>query len=188
MSRRLFYFCCLLLSVCTSVYASEPCRAEHLEQAPLSSEIRGPAEGIEPIIAELTSQSLLQQAVNVDSLARSISRQSSGEAIQVLYFLDTDNNPILSSDLLNGNVSLDVGHLSEGLHLLHVQAMNGDGAISRLISAFFYRGNTQAIGNVNCVCWIDGEQFRREAVPTSGGSLNWILDVSQLPAGCITVA
>ena len=183
MSQRLFYFCCLLLSVCTSVYASEPCRAEHLEQAPLSSEIRGPAGGLEPIIAELTSQSLLQQAVNVDSLTRSISRQASGEAIQVLYFLDTDNNPILVSDLINGNVALDVNGLSDGLHLLHVQAMNGDGAISRLISAFFYRGSTQAVGNVSCVCWIDGEQFRREAVPTSGGSLNWILDVSQLPDG-----
>ena len=78
---------------------------------------------------------------------------------------------------------LDVSQLPDGLHQIDVQALSDDGAVSRPVSAFFYKESTQTVGNVSCVCWIDGEQFRREAVPTSGGSLNWMLDVSQLSDG-----
>ena len=81
------------------------------------------------------------------------------------------------------NWMLDVSQLSDGLHQIDVQALSDDGVVSRPVSAFFYKESTQTVGNVSCVCWIDGEQFRREAIPASGGSLNWILDVAQLPDG-----
>lgn len=82
------------------------------------------------------------------------------------------------------NWELDVTELPLGIHHLQVQAYGNNGISSHTYQSFFLRvPTTEERGDLNCICWIDGEIFKQEKLPIQGGLLNWQLDVSGLPQG-----
>ena len=82
------------------------------------------------------------------------------------------------------NWQLDVSALSEGIHYIDIQATDINGAVSRTNHTLFYKVAVPLdYGTINCQCWIDGTLVRQESLPSIGGSLNWQLDVSDLPVG-----
>lgn len=82
------------------------------------------------------------------------------------------------------NWVLDVTQLPQGLHFAQVQVVDDNGIASRTYQSFFLRDpTTEERGELNCICWIDGEIFQQEKLPIQGGMLNWVFDVSSLPQG-----
>lgn len=85
-------------------------------------------------------------------------------------------------DLINW--VLDVTQLPQGLHFAQVQVVDDNGIASRTYQSFFLRDpTTEERGELNCICWIDGEIFQQQKLPIQGGMLNWVFDVSSLPQG-----
>lgn len=79
---------------------------------------------------------------------------------------------------------LDVAELSQGIHHAQVQVFDNNGISSHSYQSFFLRvPTTEESGDLNCICWIDGEIFKQEKLPIQGGLLNWRLDVAGLPQG-----
>lgn len=82
------------------------------------------------------------------------------------------------------NWQLDVTELPQGLHHAQVQAFDKNGISSQTFQSFFLRvPTTDERGELNCICWIDGEIFKQDKLPIQGGILNWQLDVSSLTQG-----
>ena len=80
--------------------------------------------------------------------------------------------------------NLDVNELPQGLHYAQIQVMDDNGTSSRNYQSFFLRvPTTEERGNLNCICWIDGDIIKKERLPISGGVLNWSLDVKDIPQG-----
>ena len=99
-------------------------------------------------------------------------------------WFDNDVSTLHSGTGSGSDLLLDVSALSDGLHVLHTQIDDGSESPSVPITKMFIK-IPQVIGvdHLTCLCMIDDQLYRQEAVSPQGGVLEWQFDVSSLPQG-----
>lgn len=128
------------------------------------------------------------QVVDKDGVASSpvtryfVKTMLADKARQVAYWVDNAPEPMLTSNVVNGTVLLDVNELSNGFHVLHVQAVGERHSSTRTFGFYKLPGITN-IEHLNCICRMDGDIYRQERLSVSGGVVSWKLDVSTLSQG-----
>ncbi|MGM9692409.1 MAG: hypothetical protein ACI3X6_04275, partial [Alloprevotella sp.] len=105
------------------------------------------------------------------------------DQLEVVYWLDNQQNTLRGGKFENGIMMLDVKDFDDGFHVLYLQA-TGKGGQSVPVSRMFIKvPQTDGIEYMTCLCTVDGQQYKQERVPSSGGIVNWDLDVSGLQPG-----
>lgn len=99
------------------------------------------------------------------------------------YWTDNNSDNVKSGKCCNGVMMLDMSGEKDGFHVLHL--LGGmDGDFSQPTTRMFIKvPQTEGVGSLSCLCYVDGELFKQESVPTSGGVVDWTLDVSLLSNG-----
>ena len=98
-------------------------------------------------------------------------------SVKTYYWFDDDDNTRFVATKVNGEAfMIDVAHLSDGIHTLHVR-MEGNGATSTSVSNQFLKFT----GNVDGYYWFDNEEERRAISNVSGQPV--LIDVSHLSEG-----
>lgn len=82
-----------------------------------------------------------------------------------------------------GQNMVDVSHLSDGLHLMFLQAVGERSVSSPLCKMFIRTPQTEGVDYLNCVCYVDGQLYKQEHVASDGGVVLWNFDVSDLSLG-----
>lgn len=102
--------------------------------------------------------------------------------LQAYYWLDESDNKRELLPASSGKMEIDVAAVPDGFHILHIQAISGiaSAPVSRM---FIKLPQTERIGEMTCLCSVDGKPFKQDNVPSEGGIINWKLDVSQLEQG-----
>ena len=97
--------------------------------------------------------------------------------VKTYYWFDDNENSRFEIAKVNGETfMIDVAHLSDGIHTLHVR-MEGNGATSTSVSNQFLKFT----GNVDGYYWFDNEEERRAISNVSGQPV--LIDVSHLSEG-----
>ena len=98
-------------------------------------------------------------------------------SVKTYYWFDDDDNTRFVATKVNGEAfMIDVAHLSDGVHTLHVR-MEGTGATSTTVSSQFLKFT----GNFDAYYWFDDETERREFTNAGGNAM--LIDVSHLKEG-----
>lgn len=105
------------------------------------------------------------------------------EQLEYVYWFDNQRNTIRGGRLIDGIINLDVAEAADGFHTLYLQATGIGGASIPVSRMFIKIPQTEYIGEMICVCLVDGKFFKQEKVPTESGVVNWNLDVSELSQG-----
>ena len=93
------------------------------------------------------------------------------------YWFDDNEDNRFNVDKVNGETfAIDVSHLSDGTHTLHVR-MEGEGATSATVSNQFLKIST----NFDAYYWFDNETERRTFTNAGGSAM--LIDVSHLKDG-----
>ena len=99
------------------------------------------------------------------------------------YWTDNNSDNVKSGKCSGGVMMLDMSGEKNGFHVLHLQG-GMDGDFSQPTTRMFIKvPQTEGVGSLSCLCYVDGELFKQESVPTSGGVVDWTLDVSLLSNG-----
>jgi len=99
-------------------------------------------------------------------------------------WFDNDQSTIVSGDDMSQTLLLNVDKLSDGYHVIHIQADGGAQSQSPpLTKSFIKIPQTIGVENFTCLCMIDDQLFKQEKVPAGGGVIGWDFDVTQLSQG-----
>ena len=106
--------------------------------------------------------------------------------IDYRYWFDNDslatNSGYSAADAWQ--MKVDVSDLSEGIHSIHLQAIDKDGVASTPVTRYFLKtSNKDPNSAVNCMLLVDGNLFKSEKLSSNGGIISWELDVTELPQG-----
>ena len=97
--------------------------------------------------------------------------------VKTYYWFDDNEDNRFNVDKVNGETfAIDVSHLSDGTHTLHVR-MEGEGATSATVSNQFLKIST----NFDAYYWFDNETERRTFTNAGGSAM--LIDVSHLKDG-----
>ena len=97
--------------------------------------------------------------------------------VKTYYWFDDNEDNHFNVDKVNGETfAIDVSHLSDGTHTLHVR-MEGEGATSATVSNQFLKIST----NFDAYYWFDNETERRTFTNAGGSAM--LIDVSHLKEG-----
>jgi len=103
---------------------------------------------------------------------------------RLLYWFDQDSTYMRVGYTSGGAALLNVAHLQDGLHVLHVMADGGNGGPSLPVShAFLKVPQVMATDYLTCRFIIDGQLYKQELVSARGGTASCRLDVSDVPQG-----
>ena len=97
-------------------------------------------------------------------------------------WFDSRNETMVSGQLTDELLWLDVSALDDGLHTVHVQVEKG---VDTAPLTFQFLKVPQVIGvdYLHCLCYLDGKLYHQERVSSEGGIVNWELDVNALKLG-----
>ncbi len=97
--------------------------------------------------------------------------------VKTYYWFDDNEDNRFNVDKVNGETfAIDVSHLSDGTHTLHVR-MEGEGATSATVSNQFLKIST----NFDAYYWFDNETERRTFTNAGGSAM--LIDISHLKEG-----
>jgi len=99
------------------------------------------------------------------------------------YWMDNDQSTMQGGDFTGGPMMIDVSEAADGFHIIYFQMEGVSGASVPANRMFIKIPQTENIGEMTCVCTIDGKLYKQEKVPSSGGLVDWTLDVSTLFQG-----
>lgn len=99
------------------------------------------------------------------------------------YWMDNDQSTMQGGDFTGGPMMIDVSEVADGFHIIYFQMEGVSGASVPANRMFIKIPQTENIGEMTCVCTIDGKLYKQEKVPSSGGLVDWTLDVSTLFQG-----
>ncbi len=99
------------------------------------------------------------------------------------YWMDNDQSTMQDGDFTGGPMMIDVSEVADGFHIIYFQMEGVSGASVPANRMFIKIPQTENIGEMTCVCTIDGKLYKQEKVPSSGGLVDWTLDVSTLFQG-----
>lgn len=105
------------------------------------------------------------------------------DQLEFVYWLDNQQNTLRGGKFENGIMMLDVKDFDDGFHILYLQAACKGGQSVPVSRMFIKVPQTDGIEYMTCLCTVDGQQYKQERVPSSGGIVNWDLDVSGLQPG-----
>ncbi|MBR7053278.1 MAG: dockerin type I repeat-containing protein [Prevotella sp.] len=89
----------------------------------------------------------------------------------------------VSGTLTGDTLHLDMTHVPEGIASLYVQTSQNGVYSSPTMRRFIKMPHVQGMDYLFCMINIDGEPFRLERVPMSGGAVSWMLDLDSLSTG-----
>ena len=99
------------------------------------------------------------------------------------YWVDNDNSTLRSGEFKDDVIMLDVADIDDGFHVINFQ-VESNGNASAVVNRMFIKiPQTENIGEMTCLCFIDGKVYKQEQVPSDGGLVDWTLDVSPLSQG-----
>lgn len=102
---------------------------------------------------------------------------------KVYYWFDNESMPRLASQGESAFL-VDASALSDGFHLFHSIATQGNYAHSSLTSNYFLKTTQVNDGDsLSCLCIVDGELKHVENLPNSGGIIHWNVDMHDIPDG-----
>lgn len=95
-----------------------------------------------------------------------------------VYFFDNNEDELYSLEALNGTHSIDISHLSNGFHAIHLlqQDISGEGNTS---TTYFYKAD---ISDVEGYYWFDDNSEKRSRIPELDGDFEipvWFLSKGQ---------
>lgn len=99
------------------------------------------------------------------------------------YWMDNDQSTMQGGYFTGGPMMIDVSEVADGFHIIYFQMEGVSGASVPANRMFIKIPQTENIGEMTCVCTIDGKLYKQEKVPSSGGLVDWTLDVSTLFQG-----
>lgn len=99
------------------------------------------------------------------------------------YWVDNDHTTMKSGRYVGEPLMVDVSDMEDGFHIIYFQVEGTGGASIPANRMFIKIPQTENIGEMTCVCTIDGKLYKQEKVPSSGGLVDWTLDVSTLFQG-----
>ena len=108
-------------------------------------------------------------------------QKSTTADIPIVYWFDNDATG--SQQLISGQTLIDVSALTDGFHVAYFQAAGEKDSSKPQTALFIKVPQTDGVGYMTCLCFIDGRLYHQERVPSSGGVVNWNLDVAELPYG-----
>lgn len=127
------------------------------------------------------------QVVGKDGSLSSIVSRSFYKVVMPEYarfrcWVDEDLTTMTTGKYTGAPVLVDISHLSEGYHVMRVQVegVTPSAVVSR---PFVKIPQTEGVEYLKCLCVVDDKLFREENVSSTGGVIDWNLDVSGLPQG-----
>ena len=105
------------------------------------------------------------------------------KSLSYRYWLDNDQTTMKSGKLTGESMMFDVSDLTDGFHVITLQ-VDGNGGSSIPANRMFIKiPQTEGVSELTCMCTIDGKVYKQEKVASSGGVVDWSLDVSPLSQG-----
>lgn len=118
-------------------------------------------------------------------ITRQFQKMTSNPDAPIFYHIwhseDIDNT--ISGTYTGDTLHLDVSQLSEGPHHVYVQASQNGRYSAPIEKVFYVLPNMETMDYLFCMMNIDGEPYRLERVPMSGGVISWVLDLDSLATG-----
>lgn len=104
------------------------------------------------------------------------------ESARYRCWVDDEPSTMTVGKYTGAPVLVDVSQISEGYHVMRVQI---EGATpSAVVSRPFVKvPQTEGVEYLKCLSIVDGQLYREENVPSTGGIIDWDFDVSGLPQG-----
>lgn len=102
------------------------------------------------------------------------------------YWFDNDNSAIYHGHSTSGEWQMEVNveGLSESFHTIHLQVVDSKGTESVPVSRTFVKiPQTDGVEFLKCLCFVDEQLYKTEDVSSTGGIINWDLDVNSLSQG-----
>lgn len=99
------------------------------------------------------------------------------------YWVDNDHTTMKSGRYVGEPLMVDVSDMEDGFHIIYFQVEGTGGASIPANRMFIKIPQTEDIGEMTCVCTIDGKLYKQEKVASSGGTVNWEFDVSKFSQG-----
>lgn len=109
-------------------------------------------------------------------------RQIRPTAMTWTYWFDETESTKATVKYPGEAVMVDVSDLTDGFHTIHsqVQEITPSSVETRM---FIKTPQTEGVGNMTCICTIDGNLVAQEDVPAQGGIMRWEMDVDSLDVG-----
>lgn len=99
------------------------------------------------------------------------------------YWTDNNTDNVRTGECSGGVMMLDMTAEEDGFHVLHIQG-EMDKELTQPQSRMFIKiPQTEGGGDLTCLCYVDGDLYKQEKVPSEGGIIDWTLDVSSLANG-----
>lgn len=109
-------------------------------------------------------------------------KQAVSSKTKYRLWFDNNTEQSVSGQYIGKPVEIDVSKLEDGFHIVHAQVENVSPSQPQT-SMFIKVPQTQGIDYITCICMVDGEEYRKERVPASGGIINWTLDATDMKPG-----
>lgn len=117
-----------------------------------------------------------------DVTCRAFYRKPITSDVKWSYWFDENEQSHGTMLLPNEVVMIDVSDLDEGFHVMHNQVFD-DNFFDITTTMFFKVPQTEGVGNMTCICLVDGNIVANETLPTSGGLVKWDMDVNKMEMG-----
>lgn len=149
-----------------------------LMQGAFSIDVSGLTEGFHTLYYQVVGKDGSPSSV----VSRPFYKMIAPEALRYSCWIDNDLSTMVTGQYTGEPVLIDISQVSDGYHVLRVQV---EGASSSAVVSrpFMKIPQTDGVEYLKCLCFIDGEFYTAENVPSTGGIVNWSLDVSSLSEG-----
>lgn len=138
--------------------------------------------GLEPGLHFIYCQVEDAAGIRSDVMCRAFYRRPVKSALKWTYWFDDDEDSCVTVPLPGEVTMIDVSHLQEGFHVLHSQVY--DVTASDITTTMFIKvPQTEGVGDMTCICTVDGKLVAKESLPTAGGILKWNMDVDNMDVG-----
>lgn len=106
-----------------------------------------------------------------------------GENWKYRYWIDKGGQNVVSGQYTGEPVMLDVSDIDNGFHLIYFQVESSGSASLPVMSMFLKVPQTDNTADLTCLCFIDGELFEKEMIPSGSRLAGLNLDVAGLSQG-----
>ncbi|MBO5679531.1 MAG: dockerin type I repeat-containing protein [Bacteroidaceae bacterium] len=115
-------------------------------------------------------------------VARSFYKVVVPESARYRCWVDDEPSTMTVGKYTGAPVLVDVSQISEGYHVMSVQ-IEGVAPSAVVNRPFVKVPQTEGVEYLKCLSIVDGQLYREENVPSTGGIIDWNFDVSGLPQG-----
>lgn len=110
-----------------------------------------------------------------------------GKTMKCYYWFNDDIADMQAIEPKSGQQAIDVNHLPDGCHMIHVYAKDGITTSPIYSNLFLKLPTISKATHCICICYIDGKQFRQKRLTAKENIVNWNIDVNGLAPGFHTI-